>query len=58
MEESPEGESQSDEEVEQCVQEVQGLVRTVNCATEARLQKAIPSDSELMPFMIKSLLKP
>eukprot|EP00969_Alexandrium_andersonii_P039439 1728313-Alexandrium_andersonii.AAC.1 len=53
MEESPVGESESNGMAERAVQEVQGQVRTLRDAFEARYQERMAGDSPMWPWMIR-----
>eukprot|EP00969_Alexandrium_andersonii_P026992 1177193-Alexandrium_andersonii.AAC.1 len=53
MEESPVGESESNGMAERAAQEVQGQVRTLRDAFEARCQERMAGDSPMWPWMIR-----
>eukprot|EP00969_Alexandrium_andersonii_P002577 111605-Alexandrium_andersonii.AAC.1 len=53
MEESPVGESESNGMAERAVQEIQGQVRTLRDAFEARFQERMAGDSPMWPWMIR-----
>ena len=51
-EESPKGESESNDDVENAIEQVQGQFRTVKDAPESRIGKRIGGDSALIPWMV------